>query len=116
MARKTAITNTLVMGPNVAETVTSNAVTANTPLYVESDQLDERTVFLFTASAKANLTIKAGTGYAGVNDLVFEVASGDSVAFTLDSARHIKASGEDAGLIEIGSDAAGTLAVIQAKV
>lgn len=116
MARATAITNTLVMGPNVSAEVTANAVTANTALYVDSNQLDERTIFEFTASAAANLTIKAGTGYAGVNDLTFEVAKDKTVAFTLDSARFAKASGENAGLIEIVSDAAGTLKVIQAKV
>lgn len=118
MARKTAITNTKVMGPNVAASVTENAVTASSSFYVDSSELDERTVFEFTPSASSTaLTVKAGTGYAGVNDLTISAAAANvAYAFTLDSARYAIASGEDAGLIHMIADGAGKFSIVQAKV
>ena len=118
MARKTAITNSKVLGPNVAASVTANGITASSSFYVDSGELDERTVLVFTPSASSTtLTVKAGTGYAGVNDLPIGAdAAGVDYAFTLDSARYAIASGEDAGLIHMIADGAGKFRVIQAKV
>lgn len=118
MARATALTNTVIYGPNVAAAGTANAVSANTAVYVEANQLDERTVFEFVpGSASTTLTVAAGTGYAGVNDLVIDAATASkSYYFTLDSARYAIASGENAGLIKMTADKAGTLAIIQPKV
>jgi hypothetical protein len=51
-----------------------------------------------------------------VNNLELSCAdSGGQYFFTLDSARHIIASGENAGLIKMTSDKAGTLSVLQPK-
>lgn len=118
MARETALTNSKCYGPNVVAKATANALTANTPVYVDADELDERTVFLFIpGAASAKLTVEAGTGYAGVNALELACAdSGGQYFFTLDSARHIIASGENAGLIKITSDKTGTLSILQPKV
>lgn len=118
MARETALTNSVCYGPNVAAKATANALTASTAVYIEADQLDERTVFLYVpGAASATLTVSAGTGYAGVNDLAISAAtSGGQYFFTLDSARYIIASGENAGLIKMTSDKAGTLSILQPKV
>ena len=118
MARKTAITNSKVMGPNVAASVTANAVTQSSSFYVDSGELDERTVFVYTpGSSSATLTVKAGTGYAGTKDHVISAdAASTGYAFTLDSARYAIASGEDVGLIHFVPDTTGTFAIIQVKV
>lgn len=118
MARKTAITNSKVMGPNVAASVTANAVTQSSAFYVDSTELDERTAFVFTpGSSSATLKVFAGTGYAATNDLELTAAAASTgYAFTLDSARYAIASGEDAGLIKMEADKAGTFAIIQLKV
>lgn len=118
MARKTAVTNSKVLGPNVAASVTANAITQSSAFYVDSTELDERTVFVFTPSASsATLTVSAGTGYAGTTDLpIGAEAANTDYAFTLDSARYAIASGEDAGLIKMTADQAGKFRIIQAKV
>lgn len=118
MARKTAITNNKVMGPNVAASISAYAVTQSSAFYVDSDQLDERTVFTFTPSASsATLVVDAGTGYAGTKSLSLAAdAASTEYAFTLDSARYAIASGEDVGLIKFTADKAGTFKVIQIKV
>ena len=118
MARATAVTNTKIYGPNVVAKGTANAVTAATAFYVDADELDERTVFLYVPGAgDATLTVAAGTGYAGVNDKEFDCGtSGGQYAFTLDSARYIIASGENAGLIKMTPSKNGTFTVLQPKV
>ena len=118
MARATAITNSKVLGPNVAGSVTANAITQSSAFYVDSTELDERTVFVFTPSASSTeLVVTAGTGYAGTTDLTLTAAAASTgYAFTLDSARYAIASGENAGLIKMEANKAGTLAIIQAKV
>lgn len=118
MARATALTNSKCYGPNVVAAATANALTANTAAYVDANELDERTVFLYIpGAASATLTIEAGTGYAGVNALELSApTSGGQYFFTLDSARHIIASGENAGLIKLTSDKAATLSILQPKV
>lgn len=118
MARKPAVTNSKCYGPNVVALATSNAVTASTAFYVDTNELDERTVFLFIpGAASATLTVSAGTGYAGTKDLALSCAtSGGQYFFTLDSARYAIGSGEDAGLIKITSDKNGTFSVLQPKV
>ena len=118
MARKTAITNSKVMGPNVAASVTANAVTQSSAFYVDTTELDERTTFIFTPSASsAALKVYAGTGYAGTKDLTLSAeAASTGYAFSLDSARYAIASGEDAGLIKMEANQAGKFAIIQLKV
>ncbi len=118
MARATALTNSKCYGPNVVAKGTANAVTASTAFYVDADELDERTVFLYVpGAADGALTIAAGTGYAGVNDLELACAtSGGQYFFTLDSARYVIASGENAGLIKITPAKNGTFTILQPKV
>lgn len=118
MARATAVTNTKIYGPNVVGKATANSVTAATAFYVDADELDERTVFVYTpGAADATLTVAAGTGYAGVNDLVLDCStSGGIYCFTLDSARYAIASGENVGLIKMTPLKSGTFQVIQPKV
>jgi hypothetical protein len=117
MARKTAFNNTVIYGPNVVGEVSSNTITASTAFYVDSTQLDERTVFVVTPGATGGtLTISAGTGYAATQDLELSVAKAAPYAFTLDSARFAIASGEDAGLIKMTLDKAGTFEILQPKV
>ena len=118
MARATALTNSKCYGPNVVAKATANSVTAATAFYVDADELDERTVFLYVpAAGDGTLTIEAGTGYAGVNSLVLDCGtSGGQYFFTLDSARYLIASGENAGLIKITPSKSGTFSILQPKV
>lgn len=117
MARATAFNNTVIYGPNVVGEVQANTITSGTAFYVDSDQLDERTVFVVTPSATGGtLTISAGTGYAGTKNLALDVAKAAPYAFTLDSARYAIASGENAGLIKMTLDKGGSFQIIQPKV
>lgn len=118
MARATAITNSKCYGPNVVAKATANSVTASTAFYVDSNELDERTVFLFVpGAASATLTVAAGNGYAGTTSLVLDCpTSGGQYFFTLDSARYADGKGENAGLIKITSSKDGTFSVLQPKV
>lgn len=118
MARETALSNTKVFGPNVATAVVSNVVSQSSSFYIDTNELDERTTFVFTpGSSSTNLTVKAGTGYAGTKDYVISASSASTeYAFTLDSARYAIASGENAGLIHMIADKAGTFKIIQVKV
>ena len=118
MARATALTNSKCYGPNVVAKATANSVTASTAFYVDADELDERTVFLYVpGAADGAITVAAGTGYAAVNDLTLAAAtSGGQYFFTLDTARYIIASGENAGLIKITPAKSGTFTILQPKV
>lgn len=118
MARATAITNSKCYGPNVVAVATANSVSANTAFYVDTNELDERTVFLYVPSAADGaLTVTAGTGYDGTTDLTLACGtSGGQYFFTLDSARYAIASGENVGLIKITATKAGTFSVLQPKV
>lgn len=118
MARAAAITNTLVMGPAVAEKATANAITASTAFYVDSDQLDERTVFCFTPSAgSGTLTVHKGDGHGGAADLVLSTGtSGGRYYFTVESVRHTIMNGENKGFIKMTASVAGTMEVVQTRV
>lgn len=118
MARATALTNTLVMGPAVVEKATANAVTGGTAFYVDSDQMDERTIFVFTPSAgSGQITVHKGDGYGGAADLVLAAAtSGGIYCFTIDSVRHTICNGENKGLIKMTPSVSGTFQIIQARV
>lgn len=118
MARATAVTNSKCYGPNVVAAATANSVTASTAFYVDTNELDERTVFLYVpGAADGALTIAAGTGYAGTTDLTLSCpTSGGQYFFTLDSARYAIASGENVGLIKITPAKSGTFSVLQPKV
>ena len=74
--------------------ITGTSVTANTDYTIPADLKDHKTVFVITAAAAANVTVKAGNAYQGVNDLVFEAPAGTSMVW-LDSAKFVdKATGK----------------------
>lgn len=119
-----ALTNTLILGPNVAGEVTANSVSTS-DFYVKADQLDERTVFLYTPTSGAGtITVYPGNGYtSAANNLVLNCGSGKTIAFTLDSARFKivgtvtgTADAQNVGSIKMKASAAGTFSIIQPKV
>lgn len=68
--------------------ITGTSVTANTDFTIPADFKDHKTVFVITASAVANVTIKAGDTYQGVKDLIFEAPAGTSMIW-LDSSKFV---------------------------
>lgn len=118
MARKTALKNTLVMGPNVAAEAESNSLTDNTAAYIDSTELDERTAIRLEADGTnaSVVTISKGTGYNGAADLTIALAATDVKYITLDSSRFAIVGGEDAGLIKITATKGIKVEVAQLKV
>ena len=118
MARKTALGNTLILGPNVAADVAGNTLTDATAAYIDSTELDERTIIRIAADGTnaSAVTISKGTGHHGKADLVLSLGATDVVALTLDSLRFAIVGGEDAGLIKITATKSVDVEVLQARV
>lgn len=101
--------------PNVASAAVTPATIAAGDLIV-CDFKDEHTLFYVNASTAGDIVFEAGNGYAANKDLTVTVPAGISF-FTLDSAFVKKVSGENKGKIKVKSKtAAGTYAVIEARV
>jgi hypothetical protein len=100
----------------VAEFAFTSLATSDT-VVVPCDFKDEHTMLLFLGGgSNATVTIKAGNGYAGVNDEVFEVASGKYSAITINSNRFKNVTGDYKGNLVIKVSAACSLAVVEARV
>lgn len=100
--------------PNHATEYTYQAVAAGDTVKVLANYKDLHTVIHFKGGANASdITVKAGNGYAGVNDYVFSVGASKYMAVVLDSARFMNVTGADRGYIVIQSSAACDIAVLE---
>lgn len=98
--------------PGITFTTLSDA--ANGGAYAAGGK-DFKTVILVKGGAAAGkLTVKAGNGIQGVNDIVLDVPATNYAAFTLDSGAFKNVSGADKGkVIMIPSAADLSVAVIE---
>lgn len=100
--------------PNTPTAYTYSAVGAGDAVEVAANFKDLQTILLFTGGeAASTITIKAGNGYSGVNDLTFTLGAGTFVAMVVDSARFANVTGAQRGKIVIESSAACSLAVVE---
>ena len=77
---------------------------------------DDKTLVLVqnSASSEGTVTVKAGNGIQGVNDLTVTVPASSTTALVLDSGRYKNVSGNDRGkVVVLGSAATIKLAVIE---
>lgn len=100
--------------PNTPTAYTFSAVGAGDTIEVSANYKDLQTILLIEGGeAESNIVVKAGNGYAAVNDLPFTVGAGEHKAFVLDSARFMNVTGTARGKIVITSSAACQIAVIE---
>ena len=99
--------------PNNATAYTYQTVAANDVVKIEANYKDLHTVVHVLGSAAGTITVKAGNGYAGVNDYAFAVGNGEYKAVVLDSARFMNVTGADRGCIVLEASAACKIAVIE---
>lgn len=99
--------------PNHATPYTYQTVSAGDTVKIEANYKDLHTVVHVLGSAAGAITVKAGNGYAGVNDYAFEVTNGGYTAVVLDSARFMNVTGEDRGYIVMEATGACKIAVIE---
>ena len=103
--------------PNASKDFTFTALTASDEVVVPCEFKDEHTMLLFLGgSAESTVTIKAGNGYAGMNDEVFAVPANGYSAITIDSSRFKNVTGDHKGALVLGVSAACSLAVVEARV
>ena len=84
------------------------AVDATAGAEFEMSGRDDKMLILVqnAATSAKDVTVKAGNGIQGVNDLVASVAASSTTAFVLDSGRYKIVSGADAGkVIVMGASA-----------
>ena len=87
---------------NRIENVTLTALTANNQKAIDWVEDDEKTILVISAQSATNLTVKAGNGIQGVNDLTLTVAAGVSL-LKLESGRFKNVSGVNKGKIVVVS-------------
>lgn len=112
-----AITPVKTTEPNVPVEYAFKALAASDVAVIPCGFKDEFTQIHFLGgAAAANVTIKAGNGYAGVNDEAFELGIGKYMALTIDSARFKNITGENKGKILIAVDKACSIAVVEVRI
>lgn len=84
------------------------ALSAGVDTEVPFDQRDDQTILVLSnnGSSPVDVTIKAGNGLQGVNDLVVSVAAGAN-AIKLESGRFKFVSGEHKGKILVNAESSG---------
>lgn len=83
---------------------------------IEWDCKDERTMLLFLGGSSAStVTIKAGNGVQGCNDLTIEVPATSYVAVPLNSGGVKNTYGENVGNVVLSVSAACSLAVVEGQ-
>lgn len=87
---------------NELATPTLKALVADTETKIEFTDRDDKMVLVINASASTSLTVKAGNGLQGVNDLVLAVPAGVSL-LKLESGRFKFVSGENKDHIVVKS-------------
>ena len=99
-----------------ATTVALTSLATSDKVLVEWDVKDERTVMLFLGgSAQATVTIKAGNGVQGCNDLVVTVPASTYVAVPINSGGFKNTYGEDVGKVVLSTSAACSFAVVEGQ-
>ena len=99
---------------NTIAAVTLEALTASTAKAIDWSEKDEYTVLVINASAKTDLTVKAGNGIQGVTDLVLTVPQGVSLV-KLESGRFKNVSGANKGkviVVSTGTPSVGVVALV----
>ena len=115
MASKLATINTLVAPNTASDSQTPITVSANTAFYVP---VTGRSIIvgIQPTSANATVTVTAGDGIAGVNDLTFSAASAKMTFIQLDTSAYEYIGPADADgdthFIKITSDKAGTAVAV----
>ena len=99
----------------VANTALFAAVDASDGAEFAMSGRDDKTLILVqnSATSEGTVTVKAGNGIQGVNDLTVTVPASSTMALVLDSGRYKNVSGADRGkVVVLGSAATIKLAVI----
>lgn len=96
----------LIMRNKVAE-VAFTTMTANTDTAFAWNDSDDYTLIVVTATADDTLTVKAGDGLQGVNDLSLTIPTGTSV-IKLESGRFKNVTGTNKGKIVLSCGKATT--------
>ena len=99
----------------IANTALFAAVDATDGAAFPMSGRDDKTLLLVqnSATSEGSVTVKAGNGIQGVNDLTVSVPASSTTALVLDSGRYKNVSGADKGKVIVhGSAATIKLAVI----
>lgn len=97
-----------------ATSVALTSLATSDKVLIEWDVKDERTVMLFLGgSSTATVTVKAGNGVQGCNDLTVEVPASTYVAVPINSGGFKNTYGENVGKVVLSTSAACSLAVVE---
>lgn len=98
---------------NTLATPELKVLVANTEAAVDFDERDDHVVFVVhnSSSSDVTLTVKAGNGLQGVNDLKLTVPKGIHL-FKLESGRFKLVSGENKGKIIVVSSGTPSIAAV----
>ena len=91
---------------NAAETLGDATSVSTDGGYMTWDESDDKLVLLLEAAALATVTVQAGGGIQGVNDLSVSVPAGGSVLLALESGRFKQVSGSNKGRLVLDTTAA----------
>lgn len=99
-----------------AKEITFESLTTSDKVIIDWECKDECTMLLFLGgSAASTVTLKAGNGIQGVNDIVIEVPASKYVAVPINSGRVKNTYGEDVGNVVLSVSAACSLAVVEGR-
>jgi len=111
------ITPVKTTSPNAPIEYTYTSLAASDKVIIPCEFKDEHTQIHFLGgSAEATVTIKAGNGYAAVNDEAFTLGAGKYMALTIDSSRFKNMYGSDVGNLIISVSATCSMAVVEARI
>lgn len=99
---------------NAIATPTLEALTESTPKAIAWNENDDKMILVIKAEGATDLTVKAGNGIQGVNDLKLTVPEGVSLV-KLESGRFKNVSGENKGKIVVlstGTPSVGVAALV----
>ena len=99
---------------NTIATPTLEALTESTPKAIAWNENDDKMILVIKAEGATDLTVKAGNGIQGVNDLKLTVPEGVSLV-KLESGRFKNVSGENKGKIVVlstGTPSVGVAALV----
>ncbi len=106
----------LVMRNNL-KTIEFEALTANTAKAITWDNSDEHSIVVVTNTglSATDLTVKAGNGIQGVNDVTYTVPANSTNIIKLESGRFKNVSGDNKGkivVISTGTPSVGIAALV----
>lgn len=100
--------------PNDPKEYTYKAVADGDTVKIDAGFKDLHTAVHFLGgTAESTITVKAGNGYAGVNDMAFKLGINKYMTLVLDSARFMNVTGENRGKIVLTATKACSIAVIE---